>query len=73
MAGIGNKIRKYIQEIASATMANKEKSAKWAANMNESAKKKDAKISVMTMPDQNTHQRSSSTIKGNCNQRECQP
>ncbi len=49
MADVGNKIRKYIQEIASTTVADKEKSAEWAANMNESAKKKDAKINVMTM------------------------
>jgi hypothetical protein len=49
MADVGNKIRKYIQEIASATVADKEKSAEWAANMNESEKKKDAKIDVMTM------------------------
>ena len=49
MANVGNEIRKYIQETASATIADKEKSAKWAANMNESAKKKDAKINVMTM------------------------
>ncbi len=49
MANVGDKIRKYIQEIASATVADKEKSTEWAANMNESAKKKDAKINVMTM------------------------
>jgi hypothetical protein len=49
MADVGDKIRKYIQEIASATVADKEKSAEWAANMNESAKKKDAKINAMTM------------------------
>jgi hypothetical protein len=49
MADAGNKIRKYIQEIASTTVADKEKSTKWVANMNESAKKKDAKIDIMTM------------------------
>ncbi len=49
MTDVGNKIRKYIQEIASATVADKEKSTEWAANMNESEKKKDAKINVMTM------------------------
>jgi hypothetical protein len=73
MANVGDMIRKYIQEIASATMADKEKSTKWAASMNESAKKKDTKIKVMTMQIKNTHRGSSSTIKGNRNQREHQP
>ncbi len=35
MADVGNKIRKYIQEIVSVTVASNEKAAKFAANVSE--------------------------------------
>ena len=41
MANVGDKIRKYIQDIASATAADKERTAKLAANVHESEQIKD--------------------------------
>jgi hypothetical protein len=48
VADVGNKIRKYIQEIASATVANKVKTAELAANISEATKAKDAQIKSIT-------------------------
>ena len=48
VADVGDEIRKYIQEIASATVADKEKTAEMAANMSEAAKAKDAQIDSIT-------------------------
>jgi hypothetical protein len=42
MADVGNEIRKYIQEIASASVASNEKMAEWAAKVNKESKTKDA-------------------------------
>ena len=47
MANMGNKIRKYIQDIASATATNKEQSARLAANVHKSEQIKDAQIAAM--------------------------
>jgi hypothetical protein len=41
MPDIGDKIQKYIQEIASATVASNKKIAEWAANVSKEAKAKD--------------------------------
>ncbi len=48
MADVGDKIRKYIQEIASASAADKEKAAEFAANLSEESKTKDAQFQAMT-------------------------
>ena len=48
MADVGNKIRKYIQEIASATVADKEWTAELAANISDATKAKDAQIDSIT-------------------------
>ena len=48
MADVGNKIRKYIQDIASATAANKEQTSELAANVHKSEQIKDAQIAAMT-------------------------
>jgi hypothetical protein len=48
MADVGNEIRKYIQDIASATAADKEQTAELAANVHKSEKIKDAQIAAMT-------------------------
>jgi hypothetical protein len=48
MADVGNKIRKYIQEIASATVADKERTAELAANISNAVKVKDAQINSIT-------------------------
>jgi hypothetical protein len=42
MADVGEEIRKYIQEITSASVANNEKAAEFAANVSEESKAKDA-------------------------------
>jgi hypothetical protein len=47
MANIGNKIQKYIQEIASASVASNEKTAKWAANVSKESKAKDTQLQAM--------------------------
>ena len=49
MADVGDKIRKYIQEIASATVADKERTAELAANISDATKAKDAQINIITM------------------------
>jgi hypothetical protein len=48
MADMGNEIRKYIQEIASATDADKERMAELAANISDATKAKDAQIESIT-------------------------
>jgi hypothetical protein len=48
MADVGDEIRKYIQEIASASAADKEKAAKFAANVSKESKTKDAQFQAMT-------------------------
>ena len=48
MADVGDKIRKYIQDIASATAADKEQTAKLAADVHKSEQIKDAQIAAMT-------------------------
>ena len=48
MADVGDKIRKYIQEIASATVADKERTAELAANISDATKAKDAQIESIT-------------------------
>ncbi len=48
MADVGNKIQKYIQEIASATVASNKKTAKWAANVSKEVKAKDDQLKAMT-------------------------
>ncbi len=48
VANVGNKIRKYIQEIASATVADKAKTAELAANISKATKAKDAQINNIT-------------------------
>ncbi len=47
MADVGNEIRKYIQEIASASVASNEKMAEWAANISKESKAKDAQLQAM--------------------------
>ncbi len=44
MADVGNKIRKYIQEIASTSVASNKKTAKWAANVSKESKAEDAQL-----------------------------
>jgi hypothetical protein len=48
VADVGDKIRKYIQEIASATVADKAKTAELAANISKVTKAKDAQIDNIT-------------------------
>ncbi len=48
IADVGDKIRKYIQEIASASVASNEKAAEFAANVSEESKAKDAQFQAMT-------------------------
>ncbi len=48
MANIGDKIRKYIKEMASATVANKERTVELPANISNAAKVKDAQIDSIT-------------------------
>ena len=48
MADIGDKIRKYFQEIASASVASNEKAAEFAANVSKEFKAKDAQLHAMT-------------------------
>jgi hypothetical protein len=48
MTDFGNKIRKYIQEIASASVTSNEKTAEWAANVIKESKTKDAQLQAMT-------------------------
>ncbi len=48
MAKVGNEIRKYIQEIASATVTDKERTTELAANISDTAKVKDAQIDSIT-------------------------
>jgi hypothetical protein len=48
MAGMGNKIRKYIQDIASATVADKERTAENLANISKASRAKDAQIDSIT-------------------------
>ena len=48
MANVGDEIRKYIQEIASATVANKERMAELVANISNAAKVKDTQINSIT-------------------------
>jgi hypothetical protein len=47
MAEVNNEIQKYIQEIASASVASNEKTAKWAANISKESKAKDAQLQAM--------------------------
>jgi hypothetical protein len=48
MTDVGDEIQKYIQEIASATVASNKKTTEWAASLSKEAKAKDAKINAMT-------------------------
>jgi len=48
MADVGDEIRKYIQEIASPSVASNEKAAEFAANISEESKAKDAQLQAMT-------------------------
>jgi hypothetical protein len=48
VADMGDEIQKYIQEIASATVADKAKTAELAANISEVTKAKDAQINSIT-------------------------
>jgi hypothetical protein len=48
VADVGNKIQKYIQEIASATVPDKTKTAALAANISKATKTKDAQIGSIT-------------------------
>jgi hypothetical protein len=48
MADVGDMIRKYIQDIASATVANKERRAEFAANISETSRARDAQIKSIT-------------------------
>ncbi len=47
MADVGDQIQKYIQEIASATVASNKKTDEWAANNSEEAKAKDDQLKAM--------------------------
>jgi hypothetical protein len=47
MADFGDEIRKYIQEIASASVTFNKKTAEWAANVNKESKTKDAQLQAM--------------------------
>ena len=48
MANVGDEIRKYIQDIASATAENKERTAELAAKVHESERIKDTQIAATT-------------------------
>ena len=48
MADVGDEIRKYIQEIASASAANNDKAAEFAASVSEESKAKDAQLQAMS-------------------------
>ena len=48
MADVGDEIQKYIQEIASASVASNEKAAEFAANISEESKAKGAQFQAMT-------------------------
>jgi len=48
MAAVSDEIRKYIQEIASTTVASNKKAAEFAANVSEESKAKDAQFQAMT-------------------------
>ncbi len=48
MADVGNEIRKYIQDIASATIADKERTAENLANISEASRAKDAQMDSIT-------------------------
>ena len=48
IADVGDAIRKYIQEIASASVASNEKATKFAANVSKESKAKDAQFQAMT-------------------------
>ncbi len=44
MADVDTKIRKYIQEIASGSVASNKKTAEWAANISKESKAKNAQL-----------------------------
>jgi hypothetical protein len=48
MVDVGNKIRKYIQDFASATVADKERTAENLANISKASRAKDAQIDSIT-------------------------
>jgi hypothetical protein len=48
MADVGGEIRKYIQDIPSSTVADKERTAELAANISEASRAKDAQIDSIT-------------------------
>jgi hypothetical protein len=48
IAEVGDEIRRYIQEIASASVASNEKAAEFAANISEESKAKDNQFQAMT-------------------------
>jgi hypothetical protein len=48
MTDVGNEIRKFIQEIASASVASNKKTAEWAANVSKESKAKGAQLQAMT-------------------------
>ena len=48
IADVGDEIRKYIQEIASASVASNKKAVEFAANISEESKAKDAQFQAMT-------------------------
>ncbi len=48
MADVGNKIRKYIQDIAGATVSDKERTAELAANISKASRAKDTQINSIT-------------------------
>ena len=48
MADVGDEIRKFIQEIAGATVADKEGTAELAANISDARKAKDTQLTTIT-------------------------
>ena len=48
IADVGDEIQKYIQEIASASVASNKKAVEFAANISEESKAKDAQFQAMT-------------------------
>ncbi len=48
MTDVGNKIRKYIQEIASVTCISNEKNTDWSTNISKETKTKEAQLEAMT-------------------------
>ena len=48
MADVGNKIRKYIQEFTSVSVASNKEAVKFAANVSKESKAKDAQLQAMT-------------------------